>query len=741
MIQIISRKMKLILAFATILLSLTTAFPQAIFSPDPVKKRVTANAITTDLKVDGYLDEKEWATACTIDNFIQADPYQGNDAKRRTVVRLLYNNRFLYVSAICYDTVGVGNYRVINLQRDYRASQSDFFAFAVDGYNDERNCAMFMLNPYGSQRDLLSFDDNYYEPDWDGLWTGRTQRSDTAWVAEMAIPWKTLRYKKSSDSLQTWGISFARLARSINEVSYFPAFPRAYGGLRMPYAAKLVNLHAPKPSFNVRMQPYLLYSNSVQKTETGDVISTHKLKPGGEAKWAINPNTLLDLTFNTDFAQADVDRKVINTNRFSVFYPERRQFFLENSGVFTAGLEPQSNDFSEFSTRIQPFFSRAIGLDANGNPLSIAAGGRFVNRSEKRNIGGLVVRQNGNNTSSPATFFLGRYSQNWGKQNRIGSLVSLRSNDIDSLGNNFTYTLDGFMRFTQGLSLGYLFSGTTANNQKNGSAGALQLVYNSNSWSAWWNESIVDQHYHPATGFVARGNTIVSEIGVTRQFREQWLPSYIRSYTPGVSLTSYNNATNGSLTDRYLNISPVSFQFQNGGGFSWNWIFFGQHLESDFSPLNSTIKTGAYHYQRHRILYRTDPSRKASLSAGLNLGDYYNGKYNAVTGSFILAPIPHIYLSGAAEMGKTFSLGETKDSRIVQLYSVETRLAVNPRIQLTGLFQKSSVSNTLGWNVRFQWEYKPLSYVYLVFNNNDYNGLAPKSDYVLIAKISYLKQF
>ena len=714
---------------------------QDIFPPDAVKKRITANRIDTELRVDGRLDEAEWSRATIIESFVQADPYQGVAPKRRTVVKLLYSARYLYVAAICYDTVGERNYRVINLQRDYRASQNDFFAFAIDGYNDERNCTMFMLNPYGSQRDLLSFDDNYYEPDWDGLWRGRTQRTDTAWIAEAAVPWKTLRYKENADSLQTWGISFARLARSINEVSYFPAFPRAYGGLRMPYAAKLTGLPAPKPSLNLRVQPYILFSDANTRMDDHRTASASKLKAGGEAKWAINPNALLDLTFNTDFAQADVDKKVINTNRFSVFYPERRQFFLENSGVFSAGLEPLANDFSEFSTRIQPFFSRAVGLDSKGSPLRIVAGGRFVYRSEKRNLGGLVVRQDGNAGTSPATFVVGRYSQNIGKQNRIGALVSLRSNDADSLGNNLTYTIDGFMRYTQSLSLSYMVSGTSAAGRSNGMAGALQLSYNSNSWSSWWNESVVDRHYDPAAGFVARQNTIVSEMGVTRQFRGRWLPRYIRSFTPGVAATAYNNATSGVSTDQYLNVSPFSFQFQNGGGVSWSWIFFRQNLEGDFAPLNTSIKSGVYRYSRHRLTFLTDPSRKISLNTSANWGRYYDGSYHSVTTTFILAPVPYVYLSGVAEIGKTVDLGEKRDTHNVALYTVESRLAVNPRIQLTSLFQKSSVSNSVGWNVRLAWEYRPLSYVYLVFNNNTTNDIVRRNDKVFIAKISYLKQF
>jgi hypothetical protein len=730
-----------IIAVATALLGCVPRIQaQEIFPSEKSKVKLEATCINTNLKIDGFLNESEWGKAKVIDNFIQADPYQGQSAKRKTVVRLLYNKKYLYVSAVCYDSVGKNNFRVINMRRDYRASQNDFFAFAIDGYNDERNCTMFMLNPYGAQRDLLSFDDNYYEPDWDGLWIGRTQRSDTAWVAEFAIPWKTLRYKENTDSLQTWGISFARLARSINETSYSPEFPRVYGGLRMPYAAKLVNLPAPKPSLNLRVQPYVLYSHN---KSTKDIINLadSKLKAGGEVKWAINPNTLLDLTFNTDFAQADVDRKVINTNRFSVFYPERRQFFLENSGVFAAGIEPLANDFSEFSTRIQPFFSRAIGLDAKGSPLNIVAGGRLVYRSENRNYGGLFVRQEGNAQTSAANFFVGRYSQNIGKHNRIGVLLSYKTLDRESNANNLTYTIDGFMRFKQSLSMSYMLSGTSTGGSKNGIAGAMQMSYNTNQWSAWWNESLINKDYKPSVGFVARENTIVSEVGLSRQFRGNWLAKYIRAYVPGFSFTTYHNATNTVLTDRYFNISPLALQFQNGGGLSWNWLFFKQNLEGNTALLNNNITKGIYHYNRHRLTFSTDPSKKFSMSVIGNTGDYYNGKYSSIATSFTIAPIPHVYFSANTEFGETNHLGESKGSKSVNLYSIESRLAINPRVQLSSLFQKSSISNSVGWNIRFSWEVQPLSYIYLVFNSNTVNELTKQTDQAFISKISYLKQF
>lgn len=174
-----------------------------IFAPDLVKKKLGAVKIKNDLKIDGKLDEPEWLLAKPVGDFIQMDPVQGVPAKKKTIVKLLYNKNFLYCSAICYDTVGKDKYRTLNMERDFTAAYSDFFALAIDGYNDERNCVMFGMNPYGAQRDLLSFDDNYYDSDWNGLWTVRTQRTDTAWIAEIAIPWKTLRYKNNPDSLQT----------------------------------------------------------------------------------------------------------------------------------------------------------------------------------------------------------------------------------------------------------------------------------------------------------------------------------------------------------------------------------------------------------------------------------------------------------------------------------------------------------------------------------------------------------
>jgi len=726
------------------LLSGLRSLCQDIFPPDSIKKKLEAASIAGSLKIDGRLNEPEWMLARPTGDFTQTDPHQGAPAKKKTVVKLLYNKEYLYVGVICYDTIGKSNYRALNFKRDYVAGNADFFAFAIDGYNDERNAVMFGMNPYGVQRDLLSFDDNYYDADWDGLWLVRTQRTDTAWIAEAAVPWKTLRYKNRKDSSQTWGISFGRIARTTNEFSNWPAFPRAYGGLRMAYAGKLINLNAPKPSTNIRVQPYMLYAYNETRENTKSVYTKNTVKPGGDIKWAINPNTLLDLTFNTDFAQADVDRQVNNTNRFSVFFPERRQFFLENAGLFSVGVDPLSNSQADYSTRIQPFFSRAIGLDPNGTPLNIDAGARLIYRSDKRNAGALFIRQEGNSNTNPANFFVGRYSQNLGKQHRIGALLSCKAEDSRTNipgTRNFSGTIDGFFRFNQSLSWSMMGSSTSDLKNRGGYAAASQLLYNSNKWIAWWTESVVTQRYDPQMGFIARANTLVTDPGIILQERGKWLPSFVRSYNPGISYTMYHNATSFQLTDRYLNLTPVWFQLQNGGIISWYIVFTRQHLENDFIPLGVTIKKGDYAYIRHKISFSSDQSKKISATLTANLGQYYDGSYHSLTAAVSFAPSPYIFISPGIEAGKLEKVGANGATKNVTLYTVEGRIALNPRLQLSGIFQQSNVTNSVSWNTRFSWEFKPLSYIYIVFNNNTVSQGVKTTDRQMITKISYLKQF
>jgi hypothetical protein len=234
------------------------AYSQDIFLPDTIQKEIHAVAIQAHLRIDGKLEEAEWQLAKPVSNFVQVEPLQGEGANHDTEVRVLYNKHFLYIAAFCRDSLGKSAIRTPDMRRDFNFQEHDFFGIAIDAFNDKRNAMTFMTNAYGTQRDLLSFDDRLFDTDWDGLWRVRTQRTDEGWIAEIAIPWQTLRYPASAEKTQSWGINFFRNRRKTNELTAWSPYPRAFSVLRMEYAGMLKDIQPPPPSPNVRVQPYIL---------------------------------------------------------------------------------------------------------------------------------------------------------------------------------------------------------------------------------------------------------------------------------------------------------------------------------------------------------------------------------------------------------------------------------------------------------------------------------------------------
>jgi len=733
---------------------------QEIFLPDSIKKQTQAVRIEHSIKIDGKLEESAWNTANPITNFVQVEPFQKQEASQKSVFKLLYNKDYLYIAAILHEPLGKKALRVTNLQRDFDYGRSDQIGISIDGFNDERNAMIFMTNPYGSQRDLLAFDDQVFDEDWDGLWRVRTSRTDTAWIAEFSIPWQTLRYQRSSD-FNTWGINFFRMRRMTNEQTIWSALPRSFTPARMQYAGKLSNISPPPPKANIRFQPYLLISeDKYDGSEFYDQKNGSKIKMGGEIKWAITPNTVLDLTYNTDFAQADADRQVNNLSRLSVFFPERRQFFLENASLFAAGLSPIEEYFGG-QQRIQPFFSRRIGLDAEGNPVPIVLGARIVNRSTKSNTGFMYVRQKGNDINSATDFLVGRYSQNIGKQNRIGGIATLK-NDSDHA--NITASADGFFRINESTSINTMaMTSKSTNENSTGLAAHYQLSHRGIDWMYWLTQNVNNKAFNPEMGFVSRPDVIENSAGFYWLNRGKWLPKFVRAFEPGGYYLNYYSTTTGKLIEQQWNTNPIWFTLQNGGGFGVLTNHFYQLIDytdgSDtLSFFNVPIQGGKFKYDRYMIVGETDASKKISLSMNVDFGKYYNGSLTTFSSTFRFAPIPHISMEARFTNNSYSNLGVGKVAGNNQLYTISGRFALNPRVQLIGFYQHNSISDFDVWNVRFSWEYQPLSFLYLVFNQrgfNDFqtqlsndgltrirtNQLARQHELHLIAKLSYLKQF
>ena len=696
--------------------------------------------ISNSIKVDGVLDEEEWKLAKPSPQFVQVEPKQGNAPNFPTTVMVLYNRQYLYLGFVCYDSLGKKAIRATDFRRDFGIRSHDHVAIAFDGFNDKRNAMALMANAYGVQRDLLVFDDILTDLDWDGLWKVRTTRNGEGWIAEIAIPWQTLRYPKMKDSMQQWGFNVYRTRRLSNEISSLSPYPRNFSFTRMDYAGILKNLQPPPPKPNIRIQPYVLGSYDKYRNFPATVKSEkNNFRAGGDVKWAINPNAILDVTVNTDFAQADADRQVNNVTRFSVFFPERRQFFLENASLFGVGVKP-NDDGSGGNMRIQPFFSRRIGLDDFGNPIPLDAGGRFVYRSSKRNAGLMVMRQRESETTPGTNFFVGRFSENLGRQNRIGGLMTVKNN---SDGTNVVSAIDGFFRMGESHSVNAMFIHSNTGSS-NGFAGYGQYFYTNNQWKLWWTQSVVTKDFNPELGFVSRSDVIGTTPGIFWYYRGRYLPfkKWIRAFEPGVFPEFYHQASNGKLIERAFAMNPVWFNFQKGGFFGYIITPTYQLLTEPFAPLGINIATGKYNYLRHLFYFNTDPSRIISSNTMFETGSYFNGKL--VTGTFVvnIAPIPNFFMQAQFNRNHFKKVGEPVTSKRVDLYSLSGRLALNPRLQLIGFYQRNSENNTSNYNIRLSWEYQPLSYIYLVFNRRGFDNAQLKrqtEDHAII-KVSYLRQ-
>lgn len=719
------------------LLVSTSLAAQSVFSPAEKPVEYHPMRIDETITADGHLDEGIWKKAPVTYLDYQVEPFQGNKASFKTEVRVVYNHKYLYVGAILHDTIGRNKFRAPNLKRDYEFVENDLFGIALDGFQDKRNAIVLQSNAYGAQRDLLSFDDRQFDINWDGLYRVRTHRSDSAWVAEFAIPWQTLRYPKTQKNQeQNWGVNFFRVRRSSNEMTVWSPHPRSMSPLRMDYAGKLMGIVPPPPtSSNIRFIPYLLTDTHQDNEGTGS-----QWKLGGEVKWAISPTSIMDFTFNTDFAQADVDRQVNNISRFSVFFPERRQFFLENASLFSAGLTPFDIVIGG-SMIIQPFFSRTIGLDANAQAIPIIAGSRFVYRSDKRNMGAMLMRQGEGDGDPYTNFGVARYSENLGKNSRIGGVMTTK---LSPSNQQTTSSVDGFVRFNDVLSFSGMLS--TTQESKTGQTGLAeyaQFLYKGNVTTAYYTHTVVTDQYKPAMGFVSRSNIMSNSQGFEFNVRKNWMPSFIRFWSPGVYTEFYHSLKTGNLIEQRIMGSPLWIGLQNGGSVGIWAEAAVQRLEENFNPVGISILPGNYNYVRKGISLISDPSTKYSASSEYSWGGYYNGNLQSVNSKFRLAPIPHINLGLTWNWSKFEDVGAMRVTKEVNLVMVETRLAINPRFQLIGFYQKNTTDDLNALNLRFAWEYQPLSYVYLVFNQLNYTGadLSKQHEQTFLTKLSFLKQF
>ena len=702
------------------------ASAQEVFPPASAPLEILATRTTTPIRVDGLLDEPSWGLANVITGFTQSDPEQGQPATHRTYVRILFDDDILYIAAVCEQSRE--SIRVQNLQRDFAARENDVFTVAIDGFVDQRKAVVFQVSPFGNQADMEVTDGEDLNTDWDARWNARTTLRDDRWTVEMAIPWRNFRYRTGSDRL---GIILSRQVRSLNEIVSIPPIPRVMSVYRMSYEAILRGIEPPPPGRNLQIAPYVL----------GQAVSgTTGLRPGrdaeigGEIKWAVTPGTVVDFTVNTDFAQADVDRQFVNLDRFSVFLPERRQFFLESAGTFDAGV----------TNWIRPFFTRRIGLDDSGLPIPITAGIRSTGRSPAQEFGVIAMRQEAVRGLPASDFGVARYSKNIKEQSRVGGMVTYRSDGASATHpfgrTNRTFTVDGLWRPGPSAGVQAMVSRSADSLSGDGTGAQLWAYYETSSVYVGLLEYF-NRDYNPGVGLeLLDANYVMHSPAVLWDLRGDWLPENIRSFNPAISVYSFNSSDGGDLKFGYAVIQPLRFEFHSGAAVGVtvepNW----QRITGRFAPAGIGIETGDYDYTRYRVNANSDRSRIFSGETSYETGGYYDGRLSAYSVSGRYAPSPRFELTADFELNRLDRLGPMDQARTTRLIGIGSRFAFNPRLQLSGFLQHNSLMSKDILNARLSWEFRPLSYLYVVYNSsaND-EGLIPDySRQQLLIKFTYL---
>ncbi len=724
--------LKNLVVSTTMLLTLSTSLiAQETFNPPVNPDIYTSTQSNEVILIDGILDEVIWSDADIIDAFLQKDPDQGAPSSYPTEVKIISTPRGLYVGAICYQPKSTIVVR--NLDRDFEYFQNDLFGISIDGLLDKRNALSFQVTPLGNMRDMQIIDGAGFNIDWNANWDAETKIHDDRWVAEILIPWNVLRYPDNSDQI---GVILTRNIRSRNEFTSAPGVPRALTVYRMEYGAVLTNLDTPPPSTNIQINPYIL--SDYQDLSDGNV-SESDLDPklGGEIKWGVTSNSVLDLTFNTDFAQAEADQQVVNFNRFSVFFPERRQFFLENYDLFSMDV----------STWVLPFFSRRIGLSDQGAPIPIDAGARLVTQNSKYSLGALAIRQRESNGNPASNFGVLRYSRNFSGQSRFGGLATFRNDQ--SIGNtashnNFTFTLDGLHRFNQSLSLQAMLSASSDEVTGDGLGGQLWLGYTNNLMYVGLLH-YYNRNYNPGIGLeILDDNYIMTSPALNLDLRPDWLPSFIRSYNPGIYAYIFNDSENFDHLFSYMGIGLIELNFQDRSVFYITYEPNWQDLDFSFFPVGIEVAPGSYQYDRWFINYSTNPAARFSGSINTSIGTYFDGTLSRYTFTGRIAPIPHIALEASYEFSEISNLGVNNVDETTQLLKIGPSFALNPKILFSGLYQWNDVSDQHLWNARLSWEFRPLSFIYLVLNSSvadDPTNTSRINQQQYIAKVSYVHQF
>ena len=705
---------------------------------DAERPQVLAVATEESIRIDGRLDEAVWRALPAANAFVQSEPREGDASTEDTEVWVAYDDSHLYVAAYLHDSAEP---IVTDIRKDFSESTQDVFQVIVDPFRDRRNGYVFMTNPEGAWGDSqVANEGREVNTSWDAVWRVETQRVADGWTLEMEIPFRALRFDPQNNR---WGINFGRRLRRNNEVAYWAPIPRAYNFYRLSLAGDLVGLPRASAGRDLRVKPYAL-GGGVR--ETGGESFARKKELGADLKVLLTRGLTLDAAINPDFAQVEADVQRVNLTQFSLFFQEKREFFLENSGLFYVGdaarnlrvrLTPTSD------TDLLPFFSRRIGISDDRQVVPIKGGVRLTGQEAGLMVGGLWMRTSEITGTPSYDYSVLRLRKNLLRGSDIGGIFLMRNALGGEADYNRVYGLDSYFRFPGEIdwSSYYLKSDSPS--------------FDSGQYA--WRTSLNREgnFHHIKLGLMELGEGFTNDLGFfnrtgVRKYFIDWgirpRPEYLRSIGirevhPHITWNYYEDLGGGIRAKRLH--SGVTLFLESGGNMQLQSNNLTEVIERPFNIDSRTnpIPVGRHDWTTYAFTGSTNSSRPISFTYRGTIGGLWSGTQRAVSGSVTLRP--SYKFSASFSLSRTSAdLNNPYASFVKTFWTVRTNYSFQKDMFVDVLVQWDPTKRLLNSNVRFNLIHKPLSDLFIVWNEQRFEtgeGIMPGRS--LILKFSQMVAF
>ena len=694
--------------------------PPAVVSRD-AEGRATLRAVrVADLTIDGVLDEQVYQQVPAVSGFIMQEPQEGPPATEETEVWVLFDDENFYLTVRCWNSAPESDWVVRDMRRDsFNVTSGEYVGVLLDTFYDRRNGYNFGINPIGGRIDAQMTNERGFNMDWNPIWELRTGRFDGGWTIEAAFPFKSLRYRPGRD--QIWGFQLMRNVQSKNERSFLNPVPAARGQGAVSQAslgAAIVGLEAPEDGLSFEIKPYAIADMSTDRRAAVPFSNDLNGAAGIDLKYGITENLVADFTVKTDFAQVEADEQQVNLTRFSLYFPEKREFFLENQGLFTFG-GAAANAFRGGGAGETPvlFYSRRIGLnevDGTAREVPIDAGARMTGRVGKFSVGLLNIRTGDEPTAGAraTNFSVVRMKRDVLRRSSFGALYIRRSISNRAPGSNETYGLDGAFGFFDDLNINTYWAKTETAGFDDDVSYRAQLDYEGDRYGVRLERLVVGTDFNPEVGFLRRED-FEQSLGRFR-FSPRLPSSRVIRKLSWEGTLDYITDRADVLETRQAQ-GRFGIEFENSDRFEVTYTRNYEFLDRPFRVSRDVrIPVGGYRFDDVQVSMRIGPQQPLAGSISVQHGGFFSGDRTSVD---LRRGRLDLTRQLSVEPGLSLNwIDLPEGSFTTELVTARTTYTITPLMFVSALLQYNSSTNSLGANVRMRWEYQPGSELFVVYN-------------------------